>query len=459
MFRVNQLRLSGAIVVLGVVLFTAFAGQSVQAANFTWDASGNGSGFDGSGAWNLSGSNWWNGTADSSWSNAGNTAIFGATFGSNPYTVTLAQATTASGLTFANQAYTLAGGTLTFPTAATIAANAPATINSTIVNTLGTTTITATGGLTLGGVINCGTQTINFATASNTSGTLQVVSGANISAASINLFQNSVSNGILNYVQTGGLVSATGNSTLGSSTAGGDSGCVNIMTVSGGTFSTGQLQLYKWAGAPILNISGSGLVNAGTLYTGWADSAPSSTVNIGDGSTFSGGTNIQNGGTSGVLTINSFGIDTRSRGTNALNFNGGTLKAGGATSTLQTAGTVVPWLPGGYFTATVMDAGGIIDNGGFSVSIGQVFAHGGVADTDGGLVFQGSGATTLTGASTYNGGTVIKNGTLLLNGGSLVSTGTVSVASGATFGGNGSADSVAVAAGGIVQGGYGGAAR
>ncbi len=71
----RSLRLSHAVVVLGFVLMSA--GQPARAATYTWDASGNGSSFDGAGTWGLSGSNWWTGTSDHVWPNTTGTAVFG----------------------------------------------------------------------------------------------------------------------------------------------------------------------------------------------------------------------------------------------------------------------------------------------------------------------------------------------------------------------------------------------
>ncbi len=234
------------------------------------------------------------------------------------------------------------------------------------------------------------------------------------------------------------------------------------------------MQQYKWQTCTF-TVSNSGVVSTGDLYTGWNDSTPSGTINIGDGLNFSGGTSIYNGGTSGVLTA-SFGINTSSRGAYTINFNGGTLKANSSVATLYSGGNgpgganngTTSWLPGGYFTAVVNAAGGIIDNGGNSITIGQSFAHG-TGSPDGGLLFQGTGVTKLTGSSSYTGPTSVQNGTLViagalspsttmnaLNGGTLLleaatnPTGPINVFSGGTFSGSGSVGKVSVNSGGNV---------
>jgi len=69
-----------------------------------------------------------------------------------------------------------------------------------------------------------------------------------------------------------------------------------------------------------------------------------------------------------------------------------------------------------------------------------VLKHGGVAATDGGLTFNGTGTTTLGGTNEYNGPTTVTAGTLLLNATGANGTGNVAVQSGATLGGTGSAN-------------------
>ena len=148
----RRLRFLGTILVLGLAL--TLLARPVHAATVTWDSSVSGGPHDGSGSWTLSGSNWWNSAVDQLWNNANNdTAQFGTGSGSSTaYSVTVGQATSAGGIIFQNQAYTLTGGTLTLGGATpTITVNASGgTIGSVLAGTAGLTKA-GTGTLTLFG--------------------------------------------------------------------------------------------------------------------------------------------------------------------------------------------------------------------------------------------------------------------------------------------------------------------
>jgi autotransporter-associated beta strand protein len=150
----------------------------------------------------------------------------------------------------------------------------------------------------------------------------------------------------------------------------------------------------------------------------------------------------------GVLTIGQV-MASSSVGTRTLNFNGGILKPTATTTNFIALGT-------GTAVANVRNSGAIIDSNGYDITIAQPLLHSNVsgdAATDGGLKKQGLGTLTLSGANAYNGATTVNSGKL-----SLAATGTllnsdVTVASGATFGGAGSAKSTTIKSGGIVEGG------
>ena len=118
-----------------------------QPVSLTWDTdTGTSGGQAGSGTWDTSNSNWWNGTANVSWG-AMDLATFGAG-GVGTSTVTLAADTSISGLTFDGNydITTSTGNTLTLAGTPTLAVNSDSSIH---VSLLGTAAITKTGTGTL----------------------------------------------------------------------------------------------------------------------------------------------------------------------------------------------------------------------------------------------------------------------------------------------------------------------
>jgi len=207
------------------------------------------------------------------------------------------------------------------------------------------------------------------------------------------------------YVQTGGSVTVTS----GGIYAANRNDAISTITVSGGELISSVANGLRFGaytgGSGIYTVSGGGsmtstITGGSGLY--FDKTSGTAQFNLGDGTNFTGGTSINDGGTSGTLTVNKI---TRNAGSGVFNFNGGTLKASENNATFLGDNTNI--------TANVMAGGGIIDNNTFNISIGQNLLNGG--GTDGGMVFKGSGTTTLTGTSTYNGGTTINAGTLNVN--------------------------------------------
>ncbi len=201
-------------------------GQPLRAATFYWDsdadATGNnavtGASLGGTGSWNTTNANWWDGISisDQAWNNANNdTAIF---WGANGGTVTLdAGGITAGALQFKTTGYTLTGGTLALAGTGDITAN------------LGTYSIIAsllngTNGLTLAGANNSGRGAVRLTNSANSytgvttinSGTLVIDNNGELGA--------DTSTVAINGVQTPGLAGGSlmllGNTSAGSYSSG-----------------------------------------------------------------------------------------------------------------------------------------------------------------------------------------------------------------------------------------------
>ncbi|WGR94510.1 autotransporter-associated beta strand repeat-containing protein [Bradyrhizobium sp. ISRA443] len=132
---------------------TAFTSTSVDAQTLSFGSTGAG----GSGAWDNTTVDWFNGSTAVPWA-SGATAVFGGAAG----TVTVSGTVAVGGATFNTNGYTITGGTLTLSgTTPTIATNAgaSATVNSLLA---GSATLVKTG---------AGTLTINNAANTYTGGT------------------------------------------------------------------------------------------------------------------------------------------------------------------------------------------------------------------------------------------------------------------------------------------------
>ena len=280
------------------------------------------------------------------------------------------------------------GGTLQLGTGASIStANA---INVGGGTAAGTPTIAG------GSVSTSLTGNFSFTIGNGSAGTFNISSGSlNVSSATGGIVLGNT--GTAQWTQTGGTVTLAGNAGFFTGNGNTVSG-TSTMNISGGTLNAGNGNLqFGQRSNSTLSLSNSGVATFGPLVSG-GSAASTDTINLGDGATFTGGSNIATGGTSGVLALPSM---TRTSGTLTVNFDGGTLRAtGSSTAFLGTA------------AVSVQDAGGIIDNNGKTISLVPVLAHGGVSATDGGLIFKGAGTTTLSGANKYTGPTVVTAGTL-----------------------------------------------
>ncbi len=212
---------SGAIAAMALI--AACLSTRAKAASYTWDSSGSGSvaSMDGSGTWDTVSAHWWNSTAgtDQAWSNADlDTAVFGVgSPAANPYTVNLGTGITFGGITFQNQAYTIAGNTITLAGGSpSITTNAcGGTIDSVLAGTSGLTTA-GPGMLVLGGAntytggTNVAGGTLTFAGISPPGGIVNTAAGAVTALATGNFQVTSTSS--VTYTGAGTVVK-TGTST------------------------------------------------------------------------------------------------------------------------------------------------------------------------------------------------------------------------------------------------------
>jgi autotransporter-associated beta strand protein len=345
---------------------------------------------------------------------------------------------------------TIHNGTLT-PTSLTASNSTGNAIVAADIAGSGGVTVNGAGRLTLSGnntytgatTVNAGTLALSGVYSGG--GALTVNAGATLTGTS------SGSNTIGNFLVTGAASSATltsGTYNVTSTSSGGsantridnggsltvDGATLNISgtwfpigdtaaTTSTVTLNSGAINVTNNFGVEVGRV-GNGVLNInGGTFT--VDDANSVGFIIGDQVTAESGTVNLNGGVLAVRLLKS------NNGTNALNFNGGTLQA---TST-NSGGTF--WNSSSKLTANVRNNGGTIDNNGTSVTIGQALVHstiGGDNEIDGGMTFKGAGTTTLAGFSTYTGATHVNGGTLqLASTGSLSGSISLGVASGATL--------------------------
>jgi len=171
-------------------------------------------------------------------------------------------------------------------------------------------------------------------------------------------------------------------------------------------------------GTSTLNFATNGggkLTVTGTLYLSRFSATANGTINLNTGGTLvaayiNNGWGFQNN------------LASPTDNPNALNFNGGTLKA-----YVGSAYFIQP-----YVNAVVQPAGAIIDDGGFSIDVLAPLVTGGGG---GGLTKQGNGTLHLDGVNTYTGTTLVNSGSLGVGPGGVIA-GPVVVASGATLDGN-----------------------
>ena len=335
----------------------------------------------------------------------------------------------------------LSSGDLTNSANGTLRFDAPMTVaNKLWINSASTVTlddnnnpITLTGGLGgTGSIVKVGTNTDTFAfTGANTVGNLGINIGVlKIASGTINA---SVSGGGT-YVDNGATLIVDTNAVLNCSSSSAYYGIGNTTNTTStniinGTFNWPFNAVVARLGGGNLTIN-SGVFSCNSFFDGQA------TTDI--------GTVMLNGGTLLVTNVQSSGGLV-----NPFYFNGGTLAAKGPNSGF--------WANSAGIAAYVLDNPGTIDNRGYAITIAQPINS--FSGTDGGMIFKGTGVTTMsaatlgyTGPTVVNAGTVIMNsamqaGNINVNGGTLQINGQtlggdITVASGGAFGGTGTINAV-----------------
>ena len=456
----------------------------------TWGTNGNG----GTGTWNSSNLDWYNGSSNIAWA-SGDTATFAGTGG----TVTIAGTQIASQLTFnASGTYTLAGTQLTGTSSGlTIETDSNAEIDAQI-NSTTNVTKTGAGTLTLGGnVVQSSAFTIQ-------AGTLEIGIGP-INGFGVETQLNGstiVNNGLILFNANGlGIigdqVSGTGSVHLATVQGAGLSNSSNTYTGST-TIDTGELSVATVANGGVTSSIGASSNAAANLIFGngaiefsgstdrlftIGDAAGNSAWIGSDGASDFTNTGAIAFGTTGVHNLVLGSVDTGSTGvfapsigdqspgnptnlgksnvgtwtltgnntyTGSTSINGGVLSLGSNGALGNTSDILFGSGSLQFSAANTTDYSSVIANSTGAISIdtnGQnvTFASGLGSTNTGGLAQVGMGTLTLTGHNVYTGTTKVTAGTLSLGGtGSLAAssvtssgTGIFTEASGASISGTG----------------------
>ncbi|MBE7157746.1 MAG: S-layer family protein, partial [Rhodospirillales bacterium] len=290
-------------------------------------------------------------------------------------TLTLSAANTYTGVTSVAQGTLSLTGTSTGAGGLTVTGGSFNAASSGTTNALGALLLSGTGNVS----ISSGTYsaTTNTGTMANTStlqvsgGTLNISGGGNFFPIGTTVGQvatATIAGGTVNVVNTfGAEVGQTGS---------------GVLTINSGTFSVNASGA---GGSAFGTTTGNGLQIAATA-------GQTGVVNL-------------NGGT---LAVSQFQVGSAGAGT--FLFNGGTLQA-------LRGNNAFFWQNQTVLSAQVRNGGGTVDNNTFNITIAQPLVHStqlGDNATDGGMIFKGSGTTTLSGANTYNGGTTLSTGQLTL---------------------------------------------
>jgi autotransporter-associated beta strand protein len=405
----------------------ALRGATASAANFNWDPAPhqNSTAGSGTGTWDASTGNWFNGTSDVAWPNTspnGDTAIFSNA--TTAATVTLSGTINANVVTFNSVNYTLTGGTALAlnGTTPTINTNSSATINSPITlgaNTTFNTTSTFTQGGAIGGNFSVtktggGFYTINanntytggFTTQNGSSGLQAFGTATNNGPFGTGIFTISSGLTLNNNLSTAGMLAPNNAQSWGTGTdnffSSGNSFYLNM--------GTGNVLL---AGTPTWKVN-----QNGTLVIGGVVSGSNGFTTTGVGTVVLSGNNFF----SGAINLNAGLLNFASN--NNLGNSANAIGIGGGGLQWATGNTADPTAT---HTITINTGGATFDTGtNFNVTLGTALANG----TGGGITKMGVGTLTLGAAEAYTGATTVNRGTLALtSAGSVASSTALSIGS------------------------------
>jgi autotransporter-associated beta strand protein len=430
--------------------------SGAQAASLSWDQNGGGT-LGGDGTWDLTSTNWWDGSSDVAWSDTTGSSDLGI-FDGTAGTVTIGTDLGALGLVFNAIGYTLSGpGTLTLGTGGidasaltggTTTIGAPVSLAAAQTWAVGTdASLSVSGGIGgTGALTKSGEGSLQFNSANTYSG------GTTLNAGSLILSGTTASAGTGALTLAGGNLIKTGPANQALTTS-------NALNVTGTTIVSAQnTGNWTFSGA----MTGSGTFNVSNAL------APAATTIIlsGDLSNFQGTLAQASGNnrlrlaaaTTGNVTIDLSkatvslsGSTTTGNPFDVADDTFGTVKIGALTGTGG-------MLRGGWVTGiTTFQVGALNASSSFAGNIQDNVSNGGRVPVTA-LNKVGTGTLTLAGSNAYTGATTVNAGTLQIGdgtAGSISGNSAVSVSSGATLAFNqatGATSSNAIANEGTVRG-------